>query len=170
MGLHNGRMKWTIRQEKPGDEAAIADVTRAAFEGKSYADGDEDAVAGKLRAVGALVLSLVAVEGKKIIGHVALSPAKVGDAKCLRLGPVAVRPDRQGRGIGSALVNHAVAVGGIYGRGGVVLMGDPAFYGRLGFVVAVGPTFQGKPSKHLQINGFDDTPVGDVVFHSVFSE
>lgn len=163
-------MKWQIRQEKPGDEAAIADVTRAAFDGKSYADGDEDALAGKLRDAGALVLSLVAHEGKTLIGHVALSPAKVGDQKCLALGPVAVRPDRQGRGIGSALVNHAVAVAGAYGRGGVVLTGDPVFYGRLGFTQEPDATYLGKPSKHLQFNGFEDTPMGDVTFHAVFNE
>jgi putative acetyltransferase len=161
-------MKWTIRQEKGGDEAAIANVTRAAFEGKSYADGTETDLAGKLRDGGALVLSLVATEGKVIIGHVALSPAKVGDTKCLCLGPLAVRPDRQGRGIGSALVNHAVAVGGIYGRGGVVLIGDPTFYARLGFAPAVEATYIGKSSQQLQINGFDDAPVGDVQFHAAF--
>lgn len=163
-------MKWNIRQEKEGDEAAIADVNRAAFDGKAYADGDEFELPAKLRDAGALVLSLVAVEGKTVIGHVALSPAKIGDAKCLGLGPAAVRPDRQGRGIGSALVNHAVAVAQAYGRGGVVLMGDPGFYGRLGFVAETGPTVKGKPSKHLQIVGFDETPTGDVAFHPVFYE
>ena len=161
-------MTWNIRQEKPGDEAAITEITRAAFCVKSYVDKTEYALIGDLRQAGALVLSLVAVEGKKIIGHVALSPAKVGDVKCLCLRPVAVHPNRQKRGIGSALVNHAVAVGGIYGRGGVVLMGDPAFFSRLGFVAAVGPTFCGKPSKYFQINGFDNTPVGNAVFHPMF--
>ena len=161
-------MKWNIRQEKPGDEVAIAEVTRAAFNVKSNADGTEHALTDKLREAGALVLSLVAVEGKKIIGHVALSPAKVGNAKCLCLRPVAVHPNHQKIGIGSALVNYAVAVSGIYGRGGVVLMGDPEFYGRLGFVAAVGSTFGGKPSKYLQISGFDNKPAGDVVFHLVF--
>ncbi|MCF2872235.1 N-acetyltransferase [Octadecabacter sp. G9-8] len=163
-------MKWNIRQEKAGDEAAIAEVTRAAFAGKAYADGDEDELPAKLRDTGALVLSLVAVQGTKVIGHVALSPARIGGTKCLGLGPVSVKPDVQGKGIGSALVNHAVAVAGAYGRGGVVLMGDPAFYGRLGFVSEGGTTYNGKPSKHLQILGFEDTPSGDATFHSAFSE
>ncbi|MCF2903556.1 N-acetyltransferase [Octadecabacter sp. CECT 8868] len=163
-------MKWNIRQEKDADVAAIAEVTRAAFEGKAYADGDEAELPAKLRDAGALVLSLVAVEGKTVIGHVALSPAKIGDEKCLGLGPVSVRPDRQGQGIGSALVNHAVAIGSAYGRSGVVLMGDPGFYGRLGFVAEQGPTVKGKPSKHLQIIGFEDVPIGDVSFHPKFYE
>ena len=111
-------MKWKIRQETAGDEAAIAQVTAAAFAGKVYADGEEAELPAKLRDAGALVLSLVAVEGKTVIGHIAMSPARIGDAKCLGLGPVSVRPNRQGRGIGSALVNHALAVAGVYGRGG----------------------------------------------------
>lgn len=163
-------MKWKIRQEKSGDEAAIADVTRAAFAGKSYADGDEDELPGKLREAGALVLSLVAVDGKAVIGHVALSPAKVGEARWLALGPVSVMPKHQGKGIGSALVNNAVSVAQAYGRGGVVLEGDPAFYSRVGFVASEGLTMNGKPSRHLQAIAFEGDAVGDVQFHPVFSE
>lgn len=163
-------MKWKIRQEKTGDEAQIADLTRAAFDGKSYADGTEATIAQVLRDRGALVLSLVATHGKDVIGHVALSPAKIGDVKCLALGPLAVTPKHQGMGIGSALANHALAVAGAYGRGGVVLMGDPAFYSRLGFEVAGGLTYKGQASPHLQIFGFEIAPVGDVVFHAAFSE
>lgn len=163
-------MKWNIRQEKAGDEAAIAEVTRVAFAPKAFSDGSEAVLPAQLREAGALVLSLVAEEKKSIIGHIALSPAKVGVAKWLAVGPVSVRPDRQGRGIGSALVNNAVAVARAYGRGGVVLTGDPAFYGRLGFVHSDAMTLGGKPNKHLQFIAFDGDPVGDVHFHAAFEE
>lgn len=163
-------MKWKIRQEATRDEPAIALVTAAAFAGKPYADGDEADLPAKLRDAGALVLSLVAVQGKRIIGHVALSPARIGDTKCLGLGPVSVHPDNQGRGVGSALVNHALAVAAAYGRGGVALTGDPAFYGRLGFVQDSGVTYQGKPSQFVQIAGFADPPKGDLQFHAAFNE
>ncbi len=163
-------MAWKIRQEAPGDEAAIARVTAAAFDGQPYADGDEADLPGRLRDAGALVLSLVAVQGKTIIGHVALSPARIGDSKCLGLGPVSVHPDMQGRGIGSALVNHAVAVASAYGRGGVALTGDPAFYGRLGFVHDRSVTYRGKPSQFVLVAGFAEPPKGDLQFHAAFNE
>ncbi len=163
-------MKWKIRQETAGDEAAIAQVTAAAFAGKVYADGEEAELPAKLRDAGALVLSLVAVEGKTVIGHIAMSPARIGDAKCLGLGPVSVRPNRQGRGIGSALVNHALAVAGVYGRGGGALTGDPAFYGRLGFVQDAGVTHLGTQPRFVQIAGFADPPKGELTFHAAFNE
>ena len=162
------RMKWTIRQEKAGDEAVIASVTDAAFAGKTYADGTEANLPAQLRDAGALVLSLVAIECKQIIGHACLSPATIGGDRWLALGPVSVLLDKQGQGVGSALVSTATSVAQAYGRGGVVLMGDPKFYGRLGFELSQGITYQGKVSPHLQIYPFGADPKGDVHFHPLF--
>ncbi len=163
-------MKWTIRQEKSGDEDAIASVTKEAFAGKAYADGTEAQLPAKLRAAGALVLSLVATERKMIVGHACLSPALIGAEKWLALGPVSVLPAKQGQGIGSALVSSAVSVAQAYGRGGVVLMGDPKFYSRVGFELATDATYLNKPSPHLQVYPFGAQPCGDVMFHAAFSE
>lgn len=117
-------------------------------------------------------MSLVAVERKQIIGHACLSPATVGDEKWLGLGPVSVVPDKQGQGIGSALVSTAVSVAQAYGRDGVVLMGDPKFYRRLGFELASGATYAGKASPHLQIYPFSGGAArdvtGDAKFHPAF--
>ncbi len=161
-------MKWTIRQEKAGDEASIARVTQAAFAGKAYADGDEGSLPTRLRNAGALVLSLVAVERKLIIGHASLSPATIGPDKWLGLGPVSVSPDKQGHGVGSALVSTAVSVAQAYGRGGVVLMGDPKFYCRIGFEPAINATYKDKASPHLLIYPFGSVPSGEACFHSEF--
>lgn len=51
----------------------------------------------------------------------------------LLLGPVAVAPERQGRGLGRRLVRHGLARAAALGHGGVLLVGDPAYYGRFGF-------------------------------------
>lgn len=51
----------------------------------------------------------------------------------LVLSPLSVRPDRQGRGIGRALVAHAVQEADRRGVPAVFLEGDPGYYGRLGW-------------------------------------
>ena len=52
------------------------------------------------------------------------------------VGPVAVRPDHQRSGIGSALVRDVIARARGAGEQMMVLLGSPAFYGRFGFVPA----------------------------------
>ena len=54
----------------------------------------------------------------------------------LTLSPLAVRPDRAGRGIGSALVRHALTLADRRGHPLVVLEGDPGYYARFGFEAA----------------------------------
>lgn len=163
-------MKYKIRQEKEGDEAAIVDVIARAFEGKSFAEDSDRWLVDRLREAGGLVLSLVATQGNKIIGQVALSPAKVGDAKYLCIGPIAVLPDVQGKGIGSALMGHALGVAQAYGRDGVVLQGDLNYYSRFGFKVFDGVTYAGDGAEYIQLLPFEDAPSGEAVFHRVFSE
>ena len=163
-------MKYKIRQEKEGDEAAIVDVIARAFEGKGFAEDSDRTLVDRLRESGGLVLSLVATQGKDVVGQVALSPAKVGDAKYLCVGPIAVLPHVQGKGIGSALMGHALGVAEGYGRDGVVLQGDPRYYSRFGFKVFDSVTYAGDGAEHVQLLPFEDAPSGEVLFHPVFSE
>lgn len=124
-----------IRHERAGDEAAIEAVTAAAFEGHPHSDGAEPRIVRDLRAAGALSLSLVCEEGSNILGHVALSPVTI-DSEVpgwFGLGPISVLPGWQGRGIGSALMQAAVAWMRDANAGGCVLLGEPGFYGRFGF-------------------------------------
>ena len=169
IGARHCCMKYKIRQEKEGDEAAIVDVIARAFEGKSYADERDPYLVDGLREAGGLVLSLVAAQGKEIVGQVALSPAKVGDAKYLCIGPIAVVPDVQRKGIGSALMGHALGVAQAYGRDGVVLQGDLTYYSRFGFKVFDGVTYAGDGAEYIQLLPFENTPSGEVVFHRIFS-
>jgi putative acetyltransferase len=60
----------------------------------------------------------------------------VGDFPALGLGPISVLPDRQGRGVGAALMHAVLAAAEATGEALVALLGDPAFYGRFGFVAA----------------------------------
>jgi putative acetyltransferase len=161
-------MKLKIRKESEGDEAAIKDLVARAFEGKSYANESDAKLVDGLRDAGALVLSLVAVVREKIVGQVALSPATVGDAKYLCVGPLAVLPDHQCKGVGTALMGHVLGVAQMYGRDGVVLQGDLNYYSRFGFEVVPTVTYAGDGAEYIQVLPFNGVPSGEVKFHPVF--
>jgi putative acetyltransferase len=114
------------------DAPAIAAVNRAAFRGE-----DEVAIIEKLERDGLVVLSLLAREDDEIVGHILFSRLDVTlDGRTLRalaLAPMAVRPDRQRRGIGSALVRDALER--LRGKpwDAVFVLGHTDFYPRFGF-------------------------------------
>lgn len=124
-----------IRAEQPGDEAAIGAVTAAAFAPMPYSDQTEPQIIERLRAAGVLALSLVAEDDGVIIGHIAFSPVALegGEGGWYGLGPVSVLPERQGAGVGGALVREGLERLRALGAAGCVLLGDPAYYGRFGF-------------------------------------
>jgi len=126
---------WVIRAEAEGDEDAIVDVVAAAFADMPFADGTEAELVGKLREDGDLALSLVAVEGGAIVGHIGFSPVTIDgrQGRWLQLAPLSVAPGRQRQGIGSALVEYAIAHMRDVGEDGIGVLGDPAYYERFGF-------------------------------------
>ena len=93
-----------------------------------------------LRVGGGLWLSLVGSMEGEIVGHVALSPVEVagepGGGRWLGLGPLAVVPEHQRQGIGSALVRRAVELAQERGASAVFVLGASHYYGRLGFDAA----------------------------------
>lgn len=160
-----------IRPEGPGDEAAIRDLTRAAFAAAPHASGAEPAIVDALRAAGALALSLVAEEAGGICGHVAFSPVAIDgrDMGWLGLGPISVRPDLQRQGIGSALVRGGLArlAGG--GAAGCVVLGEPAFYAHFGFAADPRLTYAGAPAAYFMARPLcGPVPRGAVAFHPAF--
>ena len=77
------------------------------------------------RCARALTLSLVAHEDGRQVGHAAFSPVTIGDgsADWCGLGPVAVLPGMQGRGVGAALIREGLARLRALGAAGCVVMG-----------------------------------------------
>lgn len=128
-----------IRAEVPADIAAIHDVETGAFGRAEEAD-----LVDALRANGACTLSLVAEIENQIAGHIFFSPMRLQsdenencfNGALIGLGPLAVLPDYQKRGIGSALVREGLQQLRKAGHDAVAVLGDPAYYGRFSFVEA----------------------------------
>jgi len=122
----------SIREETPQDYEAIRQVNRLAFHQE-----EEGQIVDRLRADGLVVASLVAVEDGGVVGHILFSELLIetdrGLLRAASLAPMAVRPERQRRGIGSALVLRGLEVCRARGYSVGVVVGHPAYYPRFGF-------------------------------------
>src|SRR3979409_2727575 len=79
-----------------------------------------------------LELSFTARIGPLLVGSVRLSPIRIGESKALLLGPLTIEPPFRERGIGHALIAHALACAKTKGHRLVVLVGDEPYYGKSG--------------------------------------
>ena len=129
-----------IRDEKPADAAGVRALLLAAFPTAVEADLVE-----RLRDDGDCEIALVAEESRRIVGHILMSRMRVvGDGRAWRalgLAPVAVAPERQGRGIGGRLIERALAIARERGEEIVFLVGEPDYYRRFGFAAAEAAPF-----------------------------
>jgi predicted N-acetyltransferase YhbS len=121
----------TIRHEKPSDIAAREALLDDAFGSGRAAKTAERLREGRQTADG---LSFTAAERGRVVGTVRLWHIVLGQAQpALLLGPLAVAADRRNRGIGAALMRHALRAAQQLGHGAVLLVGDAPYYGRFGF-------------------------------------
>ena len=84
------------------------------------------------------VLSLVAHDEGRVVGHVAFSPVSVegeGGFQGYLLGPLGVLPELQKRRVGSSLVERGIEQLTQAGVDVILVYGDPKYYGRFGFTV-----------------------------------
>ena len=93
-----------------------------------------------LRARGQATLSLVAVEGDRVVGHILFSPVTIesagesgGTAAALGLGPMAVLPTHQRQGIGSLLVRTGLRRAATRATDASWCWAIPEYYPRFGF-------------------------------------
>ncbi|MBC9934170.1 GNAT family N-acetyltransferase [Chitinophaga qingshengii] len=162
---------YIIRKEIPSDIRQIDAVTKAAFSSATHASGTEHLIVRALRAYQQLTISLVAVAGDQLIGHVAISPVTVssGEAGWFGLGPVSVLPAWQGAGVGSSLIRAAMAALQESSANGCVVLGEPAYYGRFGFRVNERLRYPEAPAEYFQVLAFDKpVPEGTVQYHDAF--
>jgi putative acetyltransferase len=122
-----------VRREEPDDVTAIHHINERAFNQPA-----EACLVDALRRNGAAILSLVAVDDDRIVGHILFSPVVIEseNVRCdaVGLAPMAVLPEYQGRGIGSMLVQEGLEQLRGMGHQIVVVLGHPGFYPRFGFM------------------------------------
>lgn len=160
-----------VRDETPADATAVDALIAAAFAAMPFSDGSEPAVMAALRAAGAADPALVAEHAGEVVGQAAFSPVTIDGAPsawCC-LGPIAVRPDRQRAGIGSALVRAGLERLRRRGAAGCVLLGDPRYYRRFGFRTGTAMTAPGYPPEYFMALPFGpEIPAAAVGFHPAF--
>lgn len=126
-----------LRAFEADDEAGVDALLKAAFPGPG-----EARLVTALRAADADTLELVAVDHGSVVGSIMFSPvtARPGsgddDLFGVGLGPVAVVPEHQARGIGVALIEAGLTYLTTLGVPWCVLLGDPDYYKRFDFVPA----------------------------------
>jgi putative acetyltransferase len=126
--------KVNVRLEDPGDRASIRAVNEAAFETQAEAD-----LVDALREKSDALISLIAEVDERVVGHILFSPVSLAGqprASLMGLGPVAVLPQHQRRGVGSTLVRRGLELCRKRGCEAVVVLGHAEYYPRFGFVPA----------------------------------
>ena len=118
-----------VRREESKDFARVFELNSQAFEGDTEA-----------RLVEALrknpeCISLVAEIDGQVVGHIAFSPLTLNDEATAYLGlaPMAVIPDRQRTGLGSALIKEGIARAAASGIEAIFVLGHPSYYPKFGF-------------------------------------
>ncbi len=126
----------TIRPEVPTDIPARERLLDRAFgKAERRRKTSERLREGRLPAEG---LAFTAVDAKgKLVGTIRLWDVIAGSAgPALLLGPLAVDCKAQGKGIGAALMAHALDEARARGAAAVILVGDAPYYQRFGFTAA----------------------------------
>ena len=123
-----------VLHERQADIAAVRSINERAFGGLVEAQ-----IVDRLRGCAGSI-SLVAIVKSRVVGHIFFTPVEVEGIEAEKafagLGPMAVDPDSQRLGIGSALVRRGLRECESLGYGLVVVVGHPEFYPRFGFVPA----------------------------------
>ena len=155
-----------IRHEAVYDQPGIHEVHVLAFHGPAEAKLVDD-----LRQSGDVVISLVATDGDRILGHILLSKLRA-PMRALALAPVGVHPDFQRQGIGSALIHRGLERARADGWEAVFVLGDTAYYSRFGFSVEAAEGYISRySSEHFMMLPLDprNVPItGELVYPAPF--
>lgn len=128
-----------LRQEQRKDWLKVESLIQKAFEKEGLSDHREQFLVSKLRNRSEFIpeLSLVAEIENQIVGHVLLTKvsivSKTNNYPTLALAPLAVLPNFQKKGIGSALMVEAHKMAKVMGFHSIIILGNPDYYSRFGY-------------------------------------
>jgi putative acetyltransferase len=128
------KMDIIIREEQARDEEQVRLRLQAAFSTDA-----ESKLVDALRENGKALISLIAVCGEDVVGHILFSPITTtppGETKGIGLAPVAVLPAVQSQGIGSQLILSGLQRCKKLQFDYCVVLGSPKYYHRFGFETA----------------------------------
>src|ERR1700722_1889207 len=121
---------FAIRAEKVSDVVAREALLDACFGENRSLRTCQRLRDGRAPAEG-LAFSVVA-EGR-LVGTLRLWHVSAGGIPALMLGPLAVEASSRKLGVGTALMDHALAAATTRGHRAVILLGDAPYYARFGF-------------------------------------
>ena len=164
-----------IRAEAKGDRAAVRAINAEAFERQAEAD-----LVDALRDQAEPIVSLIAEQEGKIVGHIMFSPVVLighPELEIMGLAPMAIAATHQRRGIGAALVRAGVEQCTALGFGAVVVLGHPTYYPRFGFVPTtrwnIRCEYEAPPEAFMAIElqaGYLDGKAGTIRYHPAFAD
>lgn len=127
-----------IRQETERDHKKIYELIKTSFATAEHSDGTEQDLIEKLRKSKAYIqeLALVAECDERIVGYIMFTKVKVGRKVGLALAPLAVVPDFQRQGVGSALINKGHEIAKRLGFEFSLVLGSEKYYPKFGYISA----------------------------------
>ena len=121
---------FAIRAEKVSDVAAREALLDACFGENRHMRTCQRLRDGRAPAEG---LAFTAMADGYLVGTLRLWHVSAGGIPALMLGPLAVEASSRKFGVGTALMDHALAAADARGHRAVLLLGDAPYYARFGF-------------------------------------
>ncbi len=122
---------FAIRAEKASDVVAREVLLDACFGENRHLRTCQRLRDGRAPAEG---LAFSAVHQDRLVGTLRLWHVSAGGIPALMLGPLAVGSTSRKLGVGTALMDHALAAATARGHRAVILLGDAPYYARFGFM------------------------------------
>jgi putative acetyltransferase len=177
-------MIMTIRPELPSEHAAVERIHLLAFSQAFAGTGPYEAgVVAKVRQSEHFVpeWSLVAIEAQQVVGHILFSYLGLQDEsgtarRVVVLAPLAIHPEHQRKGIGTALVQAGLEKLEAQREPLVVVRGHPGYYPRFGFVpsarLGIRPPFEVAEEAYMAkaLGAYSPEYRGVVVYPRAFAQ